>query len=146
MRTPRPDEEAALPAFLEPEGAPPISKTLIQPTQESWRVIRDLANDQTTLEVINDEGRYRLDDIDLEIAARVTERYRYSYGSYDSLSGWTEWERSFKRGDWEVRTLTRTLMTSDPDNFRLRATLDAWEGETRIFARTWDETIPRDLV
>ncbi|WP_275286688.1 CocE/NonD family hydrolase [Halomonas elongata] len=146
VRTPRPAEEAALPAFPEPEGAPPIARTLIQPTQESWRVIRDLANDQTTLEVINDEGRYRLDDIDLEIAARVIERYRYAYGSYDSVSGWTEWERSFKRGDWEVRTLTRTLMTSDPDNFRLRATLDAWEGETRIFARTWDETIPRDLV
>ncbi|MFG6176900.1 CocE/NonD family hydrolase [Halomonas sp. THAF12] len=146
VRAPQPVEETALPAFLEPEGAAPIAKTLIQPTQESWRVIRDLANDQTTLEVINDEGRYRLDDIDLEIAARVTERYRYAYGSYDSVSGWTEWERSFKRGDWEVRTLTRTLMTSDPDNFRLRATLDAWEGETRIFARTWDETIPRDLV
>ena len=146
VRAPRPAEEAALPAFGEPEGAPPIAKTLIQPTQESWRVIRDLANDQTTLEVINDEGRYRLDAIDLEIAARVTERYSYSYGSYDSISGWTEWERSFRRGDWEVRTLTRTLMTSDEENFRLRATLDAWEGETRIYARTWDETIPRDLV
>ncbi|ATJ81323.1 CocE/NonD family hydrolase [Halomonas beimenensis] len=146
MRAPRPEEEAALPAFAEPEGAPPIAKTLIQPTQESWRVIRDLANDKTTLEVINDEGRYRLDDIGMEIAARVTERYSYSYGSYDSLSGWTEWERSFRRGDWEVRTLTRTLMTCDAESFRLRATLDAWEGETRIYARTWDEAIPRDLV
>ncbi|MBB3231844.1 CocE/NonD family hydrolase [Halomonas stenophila] len=146
VRAPRPAEEAALPAFGEPEGAPPIAKTLIQPTQESWCVIRDLANDKTTLEVINDEGRYRLDDIDLEIAARVTERYSYSYGSYDSVSAWTEWERSFRRGDWEVRTLTRTLMTSDEESFRLRATLDAWEGETRIYARTWDETIPRDLV
>ncbi len=146
VRAPRPAEEATLPAFGGPEGASPMAKTLLQPTQESWQVIRDLANDRTTLEVINDEGRYRIDDIDLEISARVTERYQYSYGSYDSLSGWTEWQRSFKRGDWEVRTLTRTLMTSDADNFRLRATLDAWEGDTRIFARTWDETIPRDLV
>ncbi|MDW7745433.1 CocE/NonD family hydrolase [Halomonas sp.] len=145
-REPRPAEEAALPAFAEPEGAPPLAKTLLQPTQETWQVIRDLANDRTTLEVINDEGRYRIDDIDLEIAARVTERYAYAYGSYDSVSGWTEWQRSFKRGDWEVSTLTRTLLTSDADNFRIRATLDAWEGDTRIFARTWDETIPRDLV
>ncbi len=146
VRAPRPAEEAKLPAFDEPEGASPMAKTLLQPTQESWQVIRDLANDRTTLEVVNDEGRYRIDDIDLEIAARVTERYQYSYGSYDSISGWTEWQRSFKRGDWEVHTLTRTLMTSDPENFRIRATLDAWEGDTRIFARTWDETIPRDLV
>ncbi|GGX94699.1 peptidase S15 [Litchfieldella qijiaojingensis] len=146
VRAPRPEEETALPAFGEPEGAPPLAKTLIQPTQETWRVIRDLANDKTTLEVINDEGRYRIDDIGLEISARVTERYSYSYGNYDSLSGWTEWERSFQRGDWQVRTLTRTLMTSDADNFRLRATLDAYEGDTRVFAKTWDETIPRDLV
>ncbi|WP_372614594.1 CocE/NonD family hydrolase [Halomonas sp.] len=146
VRAPRPEEEADLPAFGEPEGAPPLAKTLLQPTQETWQVIRDLANDRTTLEVINDEGRYRIDDIDLEIAAQVTERYQYSYGSYDTVSGWTEWRRSFKRGDWEVHTLTRTLMTSDPDNFRVRATLDAWEGDTRLYARTWDETIPRDLV
>ncbi|MAX32897.1 MAG: peptidase S15 [Halomonadaceae bacterium] len=146
MRLPRPAEEAALPAFADPEAAPAIAKTLIQPTQEHWRVIRDLANDATTLEVINDEGTYRLDDIDMEISARVTERYRYAYGSYESVSGWTEWERSFRRGDWQVRTLTRTLMTSDADNFRLRATLDAYEGDTRVFAKSWDETIPRDLV
>lgn len=146
VRAPRPAEESALVVFAEPEAAPPLAKTLLQPTQETWQVIRDLANDRTTLEVINDEGRYRLDDIDLEIAARVSERYQYAYGSYDSVSGWTEWQRSFKRGDWEVHTLTRTLMTSDADNFRVRATLDAWEGDTRIYARTWDETIPRDLV
>ncbi|TDR51495.1 hypothetical protein DFP85_11788 [Halomonas ventosae] len=145
-REPRPAEEAALPAFAEPEGAPPLAKTLLQPTQETWQVIRDLAQDRTTLEVVHDEGRYRIDDIDLEIAASVTERYAYAYGSYDSVSGWTEWQRSFKRGDWEVSTLTRTLLTSDADNFRIRATLDAWEGDTRIYARTWDETIPRDLV
>ncbi|MFC3282734.1 CocE/NonD family hydrolase [Litchfieldella rifensis] len=146
VRAPRPEEEAALPVFVEPEGARPLAKTLIQPSQETWRVIRDLASDQTTLEVINDEGCYRLDEIDLEIWARVSERYRYAYGNYDSLSGWTEWERSFRRGDWQVRTLTRTLMTCDADHFRLRATLDAYEGETRVFAKSWDETIPRDLV
>ncbi|HSP56790.1 MAG TPA: CocE/NonD family hydrolase, partial [Halomonas sp.] len=146
LREPRPAEEAALLAFADPEGAPPLAKTLLQPTQESWCVIRDLANDKTTLAVVHDEGRYRIDEINLEIAARVSERYSYSYGNYDSLSGWTEWNRSFKRGDWEVHTLTRTLLTSDADNFRIRATLDAWEGDTRVYARTWDETIPRDLV
>ncbi|MFD2192278.1 CocE/NonD family hydrolase [Pistricoccus aurantiacus] len=146
VRPPRPEEEAALREFDKPEVAPPLPKTLLQPTQESWRVIRDLANDQTTLEVINDEGRYRLDDIDLEIAARIVERYSYAYGNYDSVSGWTEWKRSFRRGDWEVRIVTRTLMTSDPENFRVRATLDAYEDSTRIFAKSWDESFPRDLV
>lgn len=145
-REPQPHEESALQPFGEAQGAPPLARTLIQPSQESWCVIRDLGNDKTTLEVINDAGTYRLDDIDLELSHRVTERYSYSYGNYDSLSGWTEWQRSFSRGDWQVHTVTRTLMTADAENFRLRATLDAYEGDSRVFAKSWDEEIPRDLV
>ncbi|MCK2041646.1 CocE/NonD family hydrolase [Chromohalobacter sp. TMW 2.2308] len=145
-RSPQPQEEAALPAFAPPEAAPPLAKTLVQPSQETWRVIRDLANDQTTLEVINDEGTFRLDDIDLELSVRITERYTYAYGNYDSISGWTQWERCFRRGDWMVRSVTRTLMTSTAESFRLRATLDAYEDDSRVFAKSWDEEIPRDLV
>ncbi|MCP1366461.1 CocE/NonD family hydrolase, partial [Halomonas sp. BBD48] len=145
-RETQPQEEAALTQFGPPEAAPPLAVSLIQPSQEAWRVIRDLANDRTTLEVINDQGTFRLDDIDLELTSRVVERYSYAYGNYDSLSGWTEWERSFRRGDWMVRSVTRTLMTSNADSFRLRATLDAFEGDSRVFAKSWDEEIPRDLV
>ncbi|MGM0586698.1 MAG: CocE/NonD family hydrolase [Pseudomonadota bacterium] len=145
-REPRPEEEAALRPFDEPEGAPPLAKTLLEPTREGWTVIRDLAHDRTTLEVLNDEGRYRLDDIDLEMAARTLERYTFAAEDYDSLSGWTEWERTFRRGDWTVRVLTRCLLTSDETAFRIRATLDAFEGDSRIYARSWDKEIPRDLV
>jgi hypothetical protein len=150
-RPPRPADDAALPAFAEPEGAAPLDKTQIQPTQEEWTVIRDLANDRSTLQVVNDEGTYRINDINVEISQKVTERYSYVDETYDSLRGWCEWRRSFRRpdaenGDWEVHTITRTLMTSDATHFRIRATLDAYEGDSRVFARTWDEAIPRDLV
>ncbi len=37
-------------------------------------------------------------------------------------------------------------MTSTEDGFQIRATLDAFEGDARIFARSWDESIPRKLV
>ncbi|QEL09832.1 CocE/NonD family hydrolase [Kushneria phosphatilytica] len=146
FREPRPEEENSLPAFELPEAAESLPTTVLQSGHEAWQVIRDLANDRTTLEIVNDEGRYRFDDTGMEIAARVTERYGYAYGDYDSVEGWTEWERHFRRGDWSVRTVTRTLMTSDPTHFRIRATLDAWEGETRLHAQSWDERIPRDLV
>ncbi|MDX1606839.1 MAG: CocE/NonD family hydrolase, partial [Candidatus Competibacterales bacterium] len=146
VRPPRPAEDRALRPFPEPEGAPPLAKTLIQPTREAWTVIRDLANNVTTLEVLNDEGTYRIDDIDLEISSRVTERYSYADEDYRSLRGWTEWVRSFRRGDWQVQTVTRTLLTSDETHFRIRATLDAYESDSRVYARTWDSEIPRDLI
>jgi len=146
VRPPRPEEEAALRAFEAPEMGPPAAITQVQPTREEWTVIRDLANDRTTLRVTNDEGTRRFEDIGLDVTSRVTERYEYVDANHNSLSGWCEWEKRFRRGKWDVRTLTRTLLTSDRDNFRIRATLDAFEGETRVFAETWDETIPRDLV
>jgi putative CocE/NonD family hydrolase len=145
-RTPRPAEDDALQPFGEPEGALPLQKTLIEPGHEEWAVFRDLANDNATLQVINDVGRYRIDDIDLEIASRTTERYFFAGDTYGSLRGWTEWIRTFKRGDWQVQTITRTLMTSDEAHFRIRATLDAFEGDTRIYTQSWDEKVPRDLV
>jgi len=146
VREPRPEEEQALRPFEEPEAGPPLAITLLQPRQEEWTVIRDLANDRNTLQVINDAGLYRIDDIGLEIGGKVTERYSYVSADYASLTGWCEWERSFRRGDWRVSTITRTRMTSDATHFRVRATLDAFEGDSRVFSKTWDTSIARDLV
>lgn len=145
VRKPRP-EDSDLRPFGEPEGAPELKKTLLHPGEERWRVIRELDKDISTLEVVNDIGRFRIDEIDLEVSARTVEKYTYRGETYDSLSGETVWNRSFRRGQWSVRTRTRTLLTSDVNQFRIRAELDAWEGESRIFSKSWDRTIPRDLV
>ena len=37
-------------------------------------------------------------------------------------------------------------MTGDADSFRVTNSLDAYEGEVRVFARTWEFSTPRDLV
>ena len=146
VRPARREEDAAIRSFGEPEGAPPIAKTLLQPTRQHWTVQRDLANDVNTLEVLNDEGTFRLDDIDLEISTQVIERYSFNHADYNSLRGWCEWNRSFRRGDWQVQIITRTLLSSDATHFRVRATLDAYENDSRVFAKSWDSAIPRDLV
>ena len=138
--------DARLRPFEEPEAAPALAKTVIEPARTHWTVTRDLANDRNVLEVLNDHGTCRLDAIELELSARVTERYGYDADDHQSLSGWCEWVRCFRRGDWEVRTESRTLLTADRTHFRIRATLDAYEGESRLFAHSWDTTIERDLV
>ena len=50
------------------------------------------------------------------------------------------------RGDWDVRTETRTLLTCTPTTFVLDATLDAYEGARRLCSLSWSRTIPRDGV
>jgi hypothetical protein len=54
--------------------------------------------------------------------------------------------RSLARGDWKIETLTRTVLTSTPTHFQIRAILDAYEGDTRIFSKSWDDLIPRDMM
>ncbi|GJL61037.1 MAG: peptidase S15 [Nitrospirales bacterium] len=138
--------DAQLPAFEVPEGARPLAKTLIEPEHHNWRVIRDLAKDKSTLEVINDKGVYRLDDIDLEVQNKTVETYTYQADDFSSVKGETWCVRGFKRKDWAVKTITRTVLTSSPTHFHLLADLDAYEGEKRVYCQSWDTTIPRDFI
>ena len=145
VRPPRANDKKLRP-FADPEGAEPLNAVLVRPREEEWRVIRDLRRDVSTLEVVLDTGTTRYEDIDLEISSRTVETYGYRADDYDSLSGETRWERKFSRGDWLVRTTTRTLLTSNETCFHLRADLDAYEGTSRVYSRSWHTVIPRRLV
>lgn len=145
VRRPR-EEDAELARFGEAEAAPTLPSTQLEPAHHNWYVHRDLAEDVSTLEVVNDSGTVRLEDSGLEVTTRAVERYRSRDDDFDSVSGESVWERALKRGDWEVSTVTRTVQTSTATEFLLHATLDAYEGERRVYSRTWDYTIPRRLV
>ncbi len=139
-------EDARLPSFGEPEGAPPLATTLIAPEHHNWRVIRDLAMDQSTLEVINDNGVKRIEEIDLELQRKALEWYTYQGDDFNSVRGETYWVRGFRRGDWSVRTMTRTVLTSTANHFHLYAELDAYEGDRRVYSQNWENRIQRDFV
>ena len=145
VRPPRGSDEKLRP-FEEPEGAAPLKLTLKRPGEESWRVIKELDRDISKLEVLLDTGTTHYDDINMDISSRTRETYTYYTDEYNSISGETYWERIFKREGWQIRTVTRTLLTSNEREFRIRADLDAYEGPSRVFSRSWDTTIPRNLV
>ena len=52
----------------------------------------------------------------------------------------------FRRDDWDVRVVTHTRLSCDEHDFFVDATLDGYEGDSRVFSRTWNETVPRDLL
>ena len=98
------------------------------------------------LEVIKDEGTYRSEEIDLDVGDRTWEWYTYQGDDFTSVRGENRTERTFQRGDWSVRTTTRTVLTADTTHFRIHAELDAYEGEKRIYSQNWERIIPRDGV
>ncbi len=122
-----------------------LSTTLYVPAHREWEVKHNLANNHVSLNVTNNDPCYRLDDIDWTIQKDVSEQYSYQNNNYDTLRGEVKSKRSFQRGDMKLSANTHTILTSTRTHFRIRATLDAWENDSRVFAKTWDENIPRDL-
>ena len=144
----RPEREAdtELQEFPPPECARPMEVTVLAPTRHRWRVVKDLAEDVSWLEVIKDDGTVRHDETGMELTEKDSEWYRYRRGDFDSVHGEVRSVRKFRRGDWEVRTETRTLLSSNKTDFFIHATLDAYEAGERVFSRNWHRVIPRDHV
>jgi len=123
-----------------------LPTTLLVPSHREWEVKHNLATNEIRLHVANNDPQYRLDDINWAIKKDVTEMYFYKNNNYDTLRGEVTSRRGFRRDDWEAVTITRTILTSTRTHFRIRATLDAYEDDTRVFSKTWDESIPRDMM
>jgi putative CocE/NonD family hydrolase len=145
VRMPRADD-ASLPPFQPPEVSSVEPNTVLCPGAGSRTVCRELDTGETVSTVFDDRGHVRMEATGIEMAS--TRRTQYRIGDDDPLSASMEsrWSIEIGRGDWRTRTVVRSLMTATCDSFRLRAELDAFEGDRRICNRNWDCAIPRDLV
>jgi putative CocE/NonD family hydrolase len=132
--------------FSEAERSPSGQRVQLTEEHHNWRVIRDLATDTSTLEVIDDKGTYRLEDIDMTVRGKAEELYSYQGDDFASPAGKTLWVRELSRNGWAVRTITRTHLTCDREHFHLSAQLDAYEGERRVYSQNWDRHLRRKLV
>ncbi|WP_026535128.1 CocE/NonD family hydrolase [Arthrobacter sp. H14] len=140
------DDDGPVPSFGEPEGAPPIPVTQVQPGEHDWNVSRNLVDLTGQLQVVKDLGVVRFDDIDLAVTRRAYEKYSFASRDANSVRGETDWTMGFERGDWRVHIETKTVLTSTPTDFHVDAELDAYEGGRRVVSKNWSTTIPRDFI
>ncbi|UTT48098.1 MULTISPECIES: CocE/NonD family hydrolase [Rhodococcus] len=150
VRPPRP-EDAHLREFGEPETAPELGITLLQPGEHHWRTTRDLATGVSTLDILDDQGSFRIDETGTVIRRRTQEWFSFGGNDPNSVRGETRTLRRYERDDWRTEVRTRTILTSTPEEFVINAELDAFEldddhGDRRVHAQNWQRRIPRDLV
>jgi len=64
----------------------------------------------------------------------------------DPLSATAEvtWTWEFERGDWQIRTESRTHVTCTRHDFVIRARLEGYEGGKRVFERDFEERVARN--
>ena len=149
VRPPRP-EDAHLRPFEEPESAPELETTELHEGTTSksvssgvsgeivYRLASDVAADGPALTRIEDTG--------MEHGHSVVEEF--SIAESEPLSATAEilHDTVFRRDSWSTRVRTRTRMVSDSRDFHMEAELEAFEGDRRVYFRTWSMSLPRDGV
>jgi len=143
-------EDARLPPFAPPEGAPLPAYSELRPLHVERTVERDGATGEVVYTIASEGGAFRaggpgrMEAIDLELEEATVRRYRIR--DDDPLSARAEVVRrmGLRRGEWAVRVETRATLRASADRFELRARLEAFEGPTLVRARAWEHVIPRD--
>ena len=133
------------PPFV-PETSP---RTVIQrgSRNEGNKIMeRDVARQTLTTRSDGGGDRYRIEDIGTEVYGAWTEESEIA--EYDPTSATLTHHRmqGYKRGDWDVRlegTLSVSLTSSE---FLVTGDIKAFEHDTEVFAKTWNEKIARMLV
>ncbi|KAB8309944.1 CocE/NonD family hydrolase [Erwinia endophytica] len=133
----------AAPDLGEGWAPPPLDAEVLTPAQRGrLRLTRDMANGDTTLEVVRNLGALHLNETDLRLEALGHEHYRINPLHPANAHAEAVRHASFLRGDWHASVDTRSVLTCDDNGWWLDSTLEARDGETLCFSRQWRHHFP----
>jgi uncharacterized protein len=145
LRPGRPDD-AELAPFAESENARPLPLEIVRPGSRSRTVSRDVVKGLVEIRDHFDRGHRRFVDNGLEYDSLSTDSFAIVEDDPLSARQRCEWAIKIRRGDWETRVETVSNMWADAENFYVNNNLNAYEGETQLFTKSWTFTVARDLV
>ena len=145
VRTPHPGDDA-LPPFPEPETAAPLAMEVLRIPSTRKTLHHDLIDGLTEYRIEDDAGRSRHVGSGMEVDDRLVERYTIRDGEPLSLEVQIERTLELQRAAWKVRVETESTMTADATHFHVSNHLNAYEGHVRVFTRSWNKAIRRNLV
>jgi hypothetical protein len=145
VRLPR-EEDSDLVQFAEPEGASPLKAAVLRPSTRTYSGQHDAVSNTFSLVDGRDGGHKRIEANGLEHASLNKNVYTIVAG--DPLSAQVQCEQMMQVGrrNWQIRIKTDSTMTADLENFYVTNLLEAYEGNVRVFTKSWDLTVPRELV
>ncbi len=130
-----PDDLALLPDW--PMHSPPAHRRGVE---------HDLQGGRTYYRVFDDTGCQEIPPHGMH--TRHTHEECYSIRRDDPLSyrATSTYVSELSRGAWSARTVSESELCLDAQNFHIRATVSAWEGDSLIHERHWQQTISRDFL
>jgi hypothetical protein len=129
-----------------PRMAPAWKHRVLRAGRAARRIEHDLIGGTRAVVIEEDTGDSENLTHGLVTGETMAERWEIRPGDPLSARAVIRWEQRLSRGDWQVRTLAETEMTSTATGLRMAARLRAWDGDDMVAERRWDETVPRDFV
>ncbi|MBW7920882.1 MAG: CocE/NonD family hydrolase [Rubellimicrobium sp.] len=133
-----------MPEPADPDPLPHYDELI--PGQSHRRVLRDQNRGVTEFVRDGDTGRHRHPGNGLETHETSRDLWRITDGDPLSLEGECTWTCRMGRGDWQVETRSTLTMRCTAGDWLIEASVEAWEGNARVFARNHAVTIPRDFM
>ena len=145
VRPPRP-EDATLASFAEPESGAALPLDELPGRFRQGRILRrEVAPGRSELSFFQDRPAVRISENGTELEELTEDRYTIVDGDPLSASITCSWSIRLGRDDWRTRIESESTMTATAGDFLVTNRLEAFEGETRVFADASQATIPRDL-
>ncbi|KUJ76999.1 peptidase S15 [Ruegeria marisrubri] len=131
-------------AFPPPDAETPWQVTTLREASNTRRTETDLKTGEIRLIIEDDFGLVQDDDHGLISGGIARECWTIHPDDPLSARGQCHWTEEMGRGDWRLRTETRSEMWSDAKSFHLRASITAYENDKVVFTREMEDTIPRN--
>jgi len=130
----------------EPTSAKPAEMRAHTPAHAARRVETDLISGRVALVVEDRSGRMESLEHGLMVEENMVERFEVDPADPGHAVARCDWEQHQLRGGWHIRTHAVAEMRSAPEALVFHATLRAWEGETLVFEREFNESVPRNFI
>lgn len=132
----QPDNPDPLPKYI--EHAPGFTKR---------QVVRDLSAGRTRYEIQEDTGLSERPGTGLSTRQLREEVWSIAANDPLSMTGVSTWTCDMQRPGWFVRTVATSSISCTAKDWVISASVIAYEGETQIFEKIFEETrIARDLM
>jgi putative CocE/NonD family hydrolase len=129
----------------QPANPDPLPKYIEHaPSSTRRTVTRDLTKNQTRYEVAEDTGLFEHPGTGLSTRQLREETWSIDPTDPLSMTGTSVWTCDMKRDRWSVRTVSTATLACTATDWLISASVLAYDGEKKIFERTFEKAIPRD--
>jgi putative CocE/NonD family hydrolase len=137
--------DGTLVPFEPPEGAPMLDYESLRPEDGTRTFTYEVTKGRLQMTDRIDEGRNQLSN-SIIYDSVITNIFSIMEGQPTSARVECQRQIEISRGDWQTRIETSSVMTSDKAHFYLTNVLDAYEGQVRVFTKSWTRKIRREMV